>query len=465
MPRKVGRAAGVVVAPESHLRRSSHERDGLRIPLKSEARIADKRDAHPSDNGDNDSVVKAHSRRPGQAAHRRRIAAPQPLPLPLPLTVPILAGASLGLIATGESIVRSAVTGVSAQHAAVLCIVALASTLPLAFATRQTAAITVVTAGVVSLALFHTLTVAAVIAQLIVLYRLAIDGSPAGRAQAIAVCLPLSFLALALTRPVPSASEAGALTLLLACFAPAAALAGVARRAQDQARRNDAARKAAAGDLLEHAARSERAQIARELHDIVAHHISMISVQAESARMATPGLPPAGAQRLAAIGDTARAALTEMRRLLGVLREDTQTDAANLRPQPGLEQLNELLDQARDASGSAARLILSGSPAPLDPGVELAAYRIVQEALTNARRHAPGAGVDVELRYTDHVLTLRIRDNGPGPPAAQAVAGLGLSGMRERAAAVGGQLHTGAAAGGGFLVKATLPADTPAPGT
>jgi signal transduction histidine kinase len=232
-------------------------------------------------------------------------------------------------------------------------------------------------------------------------------------------------------------------------------------------------------------ARGERARIARELHDVVAHHISMIAVQAETARLATPGMPAAGAQRLLQIGDTARAALTEMRRLLGVLREDAEASAADQpgadqpgwerlgrerlggdrHPQPGLRQLNELVDEARSASGVATRLIVSGPPATVDPGVELAAYRIVQEALTNARRHAPGAAVDVELRYTSDALRLRIRDNGPGPSLGSALApgpareagGHGLAGMRERAAAAGGELRTGAAPGGGFLIEATLP--------
>ena len=125
------------------------------------------------------------------------------------------------------------------------------------------------------------------------------------------------------------------------------------------------------------------------------------------------------------------------------------------------------MDEARDASGSAARLIVSGPVTRLDPGVELAAYRIVQEALTNARRHAPGAAVDVELHYTDDVLRLRVRDNGPGPPgppgppgwpaAGGPGAGHGLLGMRERAAAAGGSLRTGAGPGGGFCVEAELP--------
>jgi signal transduction histidine kinase len=220
--------------------------------------------------------------------------------------------------------------------------------------------------------------------------------------------------------------------------------------------------------LADHLARGERARIARELHDVVAHHISMIAVQAETARLTTPGLPAAGAQRLAAIGDTARAGLTEMRRLLGVLREDVPATpvpatpaparpGADRHPQPGLMQLGDLADEARAASGSVVRLIISGPVTRLDPGVELAAYRIAQEALTNARRHAPGAAVDVELHYADDVLRLRIRDNGPGP-AGEYQRGHGLLGMRERAAAVSGSLRTGAARGGGFCVEAELPA-------
>jgi signal transduction histidine kinase len=369
----------------------------------------------------------------------------------------------LGVLAVTESIVRSAVTETSLERALVLCLLGLATTLPLSVAAEQPAAVAAVSAAVVSVALFHALTIAALMAQLAVLYRFASVAGPSPARQAVAVALPFAFLVLALVRPVPSASEAGVLVLLLAALAPAAALAGLARRARGEAVRHDAERQAAAGDLLEHVARGERARIARELHDVVAHHISMIAVQAETARLTTPGMPAAGTRSLGAIGDTARSALTEMRRLLGVLREDADADGPELSPQPGLEQLGQLLDLSRDASGSAARLILSGRPRELDPGVELAAYRIVQEALTNARRHAPGAAVDVELHYGPQTVELRIRDNGPGPgpgPAVDAtVGGHGLTGMRERAAAVGGRLRTGPALGGGFFVEARLPGE------
>jgi signal transduction histidine kinase len=141
-----------------------------------------------------------------------------------------------------------------------------------------------------------------------------------------------------------------------------------------------------------------------------------------------------------------------------VLREDARTEVAERQPQPGLGQLNELIDEARETSGAGTRLIVSGAPVTLDPGIELAAYRIIQEALTNARRHAPGVAVDVELRYTREALRLRIRDNGPGP--SPSTGGHGLTGMRERAAAVGGTLRAGPAAVGGFMVEATLPSTT-----
>jgi signal transduction histidine kinase len=359
--------------------------------------------------------------------------------------------------AGGQQAVHTVTTGGSPQSALtlwLLCLLCLLGTLPLAFLRPAAAVVTISAASLLSLVLFQMLTVAGLAAQLIALYRLGRGGPDGGRARPLAVALGLPFLVLALTGP--AGSEARVLSVLLAALALAAALAGIAQRARSEAIAHGAAREVAADTLLEHAARGERARIARELHDVVAHHISMVAVQAETTRLTTPGMPAAGAQRLLDIGDTARAALTEMRRLLGVLREDTETTVADRQPQPGLLQLNELLDETRDASGGGARLIVSGPVTPLDPGVELAAYRIVQEALTNSRRHAPGAAVDVELHYAGDALRVRVRDNGPGP-AGGAGGGHGLLGMRERAAAVGGELRTGAAAGGGFLVEASLP--------
>ncbi len=327
-------------------------------------------------------------------------------------------------------------------------LLALATTLPVAVLRERGAALVVSAAGVLSLTAFQTLTVAGAAAQLIAGYRLGLAGSR------LSVLLAVPFPLLAVVGGLDG--EARVLTLVLASLGPAAALAGLVRRAKGEASESAAARQGIADSLLEHTARGERARIARELHDVVAHHISMVAVQAETARLTTPGMPQAGAERLSAIGDTARSALTEMRRLLGVLREDAEAEPDVRRPQPGLRELGELIDESRDASGSAVRLILSGSPALLDPGVELAAYRIVQEALTNARRHAPGAAVDVELHYAGDALHLRVRDNGPGP-STEADTGHGLAGMRERAVAVGGELSTAADPGGGFLIQVRLP--------
>jgi signal transduction histidine kinase len=393
---------------------------------------------------------------------------------------PAVAGAVLALAAVTEATARGAVAGMSVADLAGVGALAASTTVPLAFLGPVAAAVAISAANALSLAAFGTITVAGLAAQLIVLYWLGCSRT-AGRWEAarfLAPALALPFLVLALAGAGHAGSEERVLVVLLASLAPAAALAGIARQARSEALAHSAARQAVAGTLLEHTARGERARIARELHDVVAHHISMIAVQAETARLATPGMPAAGAQRLLQIGDTARAGLTEMRRLLGVLREDAADEpgadrsgtdrsgadqlwsapglGGDRHPQPGLRQLYELVDEARSASGAATRLIVSGPPATVDPGVELAAYRIVQEALTNTRRHAPGAAVDVELRHAGDALRLRIRDNGPGP--SRKPDGHGLAGMRERAAAAGGDLRTGAAPGGGFLIEATLPA-------
>jgi signal transduction histidine kinase len=372
----------------------------------------------------------------------------------------------LALAAVAEAIARAFLTtrwsagGQGTLYAVPLCLLALACTVPLIFLRQAAAAVAITVASALSVAAFGTPTVAGMAAEVIAACRLGTAGKPGRsipRFLALGCAVPFGMLALV--------SHGGVPAVLLASLTPLAAGAGIARRARAEDRAQRAAREVLAGTLLEHTARGERARIARELHDVVAHHISMIAVQAETARLTTPGLPAAGAARFTEIGDTARAGLTEMRRLLGVLRSDAGAKDADRHPQPGLPQLASLIDAARETSGAAARLIVSGPVAEFDPGVELAAYRIVQEALTNARRHASGAAIDVELRYDDDALRLRIRDNGPGPPAGHgsahphgAAGGHGLPGMRERAAAVGGSLRAGAAAGGGFLVEAVLPA-------
>jgi signal transduction histidine kinase len=199
----------------------------------------------------------------------------------------------------------------------------------------------------------------------------------------------------------------------------------------------------------------ERARIARELHDIVAHHLSVIAIESEAARLTSPELSPEAGGRLESIASTAREALTETRRLLGVLREDTRGEADRA-PQPGLDDVDALVEKAR-ATGTNVNLTRQGDVARLPLSIDLAAYRIVQEALTNARRHAAGAAVDIEVLYGGEALRLRVRDHGPGVPGGELLAGHGLMGMRERATLAGGFFFAGPAEGGGFEVEATLP--------
>jgi len=336
----------------------------------------------------------------------------------------------------------------------VALLLALLATGALALVRRRLvmAATAVTVANTLTLAGGYLPTVATTVAQLVVGYLAARH-----RPQRLWLLLLLPFAFLLVFRFGAATDDEGPVLMLTATTVSGVVGSLVRSRVETAERR--ASEEYVAGSLLEHAARGERARIARELHDVVAHHISMISVQAETARLTTPGLPAEGAERLSAIGDTAREALSEMRRLLGVLREDAETLPTRA-PQPGLDDLVDLIDGARaSAGGASTRLIVHGTVTALEPGVELTAYRIVQEALTNSRRHAPGAAVDVDLEYADATLNVRIRDNGPGLSADASTEGNGLLGMRERAAMVGGAIRFGTGRTGGFLVEATLPAD------
>jgi signal transduction histidine kinase len=207
----------------------------------------------------------------------------------------------------------------------------------------------------------------------------------------------------------------------------------------------------------------ERARIARELHDVVAHHMSVIAVRAETAPFRIPGLPDAVKDDMAETSAIAREALTEMRRLLGVLRG--AGDDAERAPQPGMDRLEGLVAAVRGA-GLAVDLRVVGEQRPLPSGVELSAYRIMQEALSNTLRHAPGARAAVEVHYQPGRLWLQVRNGpppGPGGPAPQAAPGQGIVGMRERATMLGGTLAAAPTADGGYLVEATLPLEEPAP--
>jgi signal transduction histidine kinase len=202
---------------------------------------------------------------------------------------------------------------------------------------------------------------------------------------------------------------------------------------------------------------SERARIARELHDVVAHHVSMMVVQAEAGPVAVATEPARAAGAFEAIAATGRQALVEMRRLLGVLRGDGD-QAPSLAPQPGLAEVPSLVEQVGRA-GLRVELVVEGAEEPLPAGVDLSAYRIVQEALTNAVKHAGPGRARVLVRYGEDDLRLRVVDEGraggPAPPDGRA--GVGLVGMRERVHLFGGEFHAGPGPDGGFTVDARLP--------
>jgi signal transduction histidine kinase len=268
------------------------------------------------------------------------------------------------------------------------------------------------------------------------------------------------------------------------------------RRAALAAAASRAARAEASLDVAAvGAAAAERVRIARELHDVVAHHVSLIAVQAEAVGALLPARPAEASRSADAIAATARQALTELRRLLGVLRfnaadQDPSSERTRLTPAPSLSRLDDLLTSVR-ASGLPVTCTFSGAEAALAPGVDLTAYRIVQEALTNALRHAPGSSAAVTIAYEDACLSLEVTNTSPQARTATATStsatasstpatpatpvtttpvtpaasvtsaalagGYGLAGIAERVASCGGSLALGPAADGGFTVTARLP--------
>jgi signal transduction histidine kinase len=228
-------------------------------------------------------------------------------------------------------------------------------------------------------------------------------------------------------------------------------LAGVLARARRQAVLL-AARSAALQRRAGQAAAAERARIARELHDIVGHHLSVIVLQAAGARASGK---PAGVA-LEKIEHSGRQAMAETRRLLGVLR-DPGEEEAGLAPRPGTGDL-DVLAASVQAAGLPVNLVIDGELAALPEAVDVSVYRIVQEALTNVLKHAGPARADVTVGRAQDAVTIEVTDNGTGEPGRPTPAdGHGLAGMRERAAVFGGELHAGPRPGGGFAVRARLP--------
>jgi signal transduction histidine kinase len=228
------------------------------------------------------------------------------------------------------------------------------------------------------------------------------------------------------------------------------------RRRQEAAAHADRARRLeqAEGELARHAVADERLRIARELHDVVAHSMSVIAVQAGTGRLVIDEDPAAAREALAVIETASRQTLDELRRLLDVLRSDDEA-AGPLVPTPGLADLDGLVAQVVSA-GLPVEVRVEGDRRPLPAGVDLTAFRIVQEALTNVRRHARASSAHVVLRYGADRVRIEVTDDGASGKAANG-SGHGIAGMRERAALYGGTLDAEPAASGGFRVTASLP--------
>jgi signal transduction histidine kinase len=312
--------------------------------------------------------------------------------------------------------------------------VALVSTVPIAFRRPHPVAAAVV--GILPWAIATDgYLIVGYVTVLLLFYTLAVEVDDLRVVGAVAA------LAIALSVATLIRSEEGIaeyLSSFLAVIAPCA-VGRLVRRERETAQRVAVA--------------EERARIARELHDVVAHGVSVIAVQADAAEAALEHDPARAGAPLRTIRGSAHEALGEMRRMLGVLRAGDEGSEHG--PQPGLAQLPALVEHAR-AAGVAIELQVNGEPRPLSASLDLTAYRILQEALTNVLRHASGAPTTISVGWTPAALLLEIRDAGPGPNGV-AGGGHGLVGMQERVRIHGGRLHTGAAAAGGFEVVVELP--------
>ncbi|WP_146842845.1 sensor histidine kinase [Cellulomonas composti] len=321
------------------------------------------------------------------------------------------------------------------------------------------------------------------LAVLVALYSVTVHGPRWAHRTAIALALVASTVVPAVVLDA-FYDPAGAivLALLIATSSLAAWAFGLVRRARretlealvDRAQRLEVERDQQA--LIATAA--ERARIAREMHDIVAHSLSVMIAQADGGRYAAQADPAAATRALGTIGETGRAALTDMRRLLGVLRSDAGTDtragerpgvlpahtsdepeagAGGTTPQPSEAQIPQLVEQVQ-ASGAHVSFVRLGTPRSLPPGVGLTVYRIAQEALTNVLKHAgPGPRVTVVVQWRPESIELDVADDGRGASAVSDGLGNGLRGMQERATMFGGTVTVGPRPGGGFRVRAHIP--------
>ncbi|AVV46348.1 two-component sensor histidine kinase [Streptomyces sp. P3] len=331
------------------------------------------------------------------------------------------------------------------------------SCVPLAFRSRWPLGVAVFTlAGDLTLMAVASHIAPTPAASLVALYTLAVHGS---RRTAWSVGVAAGVAITGVYAATQAESLVGGASLLRFDFVLAATALGRAVRSRRESL-------AAARERVEHAERmqeeearrrvtQERVRIARDLHDVVAHHITLVNAQAGVAHHLMRANPDQAYEALAHIQDNSRAALDELRATVGLLRQPGDAPGSRA-PIPRLADLDTLVDGCR-ASGLSVRVTRTGTPSPLTPATELTAYRIIQEALTNSHKHAAGSEAALVLDYGPHTLRVTVTDDGrPGPPKG-AGTGHGLVGMRERATAIGGTVTAGPLPGRGFEVVAELP--------
>jgi signal transduction histidine kinase len=350
--------------------------------------------------------------------------------------------------------------------------VVLVQTLPLTWRRRQPLAVSLVTGlatAAYGFAPWPDLAMPIPIGGVVGMYSVAAWGSWRAARVAGVVAAAVAVLSLSLPRTDADLVDAAFVALALAgawlLGDRARVQRALAAEAQERAVRLEREREGEA----RRAVASERARIARELHDVVAHHVSMMVVQAEAGPVAVEHDPARAAGAFEAIAATGRQALVEMRRLLGMLRGEEE-QAPSLAPQPGLAEVPSLVEQVGRA-GLRVELVVEGTKAALPPGIDLSAYRIIQEALTNAVRHGGDGRARVLVRYGEHDLELQIHNEGrpaggngsPVERSPEGVRGRGLLGMKERVNLFGGELRAGPGPNGGFTVVARLPIGDPGP--
>jgi len=366
----------------------------------------------------------------------------------------------VGDAALALALAAVAVTAVASRagvpHHTVMVAFALAQTLPLALRRQQPLWVLAVVVAASTAAAITGGTLIEPLALLAALYTVAAHcGRPAARQAGAAAAVALAWPLLADSNEsiLPAVFKLG---FLAAGWVSGAYFGELRARAAGNRREQQL-----------HSARAvaeEQARVGRELHDILAHTLSVVVVQAAAAGDVFDAAPDRARQALASIEAVGRQALTELRRVIGTVRSQPDK-ASQLAPQPGLSQLDHLIGQVR-ATGLAVTLRTEGASAGLPAGIDLSAYRIIQEALTNTIKHAQATAAEVAIRYRPHELTLDILDDGhsstpgtgPGPGP-----GHGLIGMRERAAINGGNLTAGPRPGGGFTVHARFPLPTEEP--